>query len=270
MKRKSAIIPIRMNDKIPQVLIIRNAANNKWIIPKGTIDAPLNPYISATKEAYEEAGVLGRPHPVMVGTYYRNNQEIPTYILEVDVELKNYEEDKRKRKWCGAEELPKYIVEKDLLEILTIGIKVHENHSYYFKYAVSTFCYEKKLTYSKITRKKASIHFKLDEGNVQKVYVYRHGSTLDFVAPSKVKFKNLKEVPGDMAADFLYENSEQKIGFWCIEKFEEEFYITRMYNIELKVLSCDFFFNILYSLATQCYDFEKELKGKKQKESLKP
>ncbi len=264
MKRKSAIIPIRMHNEVPQVLIIRNAANNKWIIPKGTIDAPLNPYVSAIKEAYEEAGVLGRPHPVMVGTYFRNNQEIPTYILDVDVELKSYEEDKRDRRWCTEGELPTYIVEEDLLEILIIGLKIYKSRGYYFKYVVATFCHESKLNYSKITKKKASIYFELADKNIQKVYIYRYGSTLEFVAPSKVKFKELKEVPHDMAAQFLYENSEKKIGFWCIEKFEEEFYFTRMYNIELKVLSCDFFLNILSSLATQCYGFEKELKNKQK------
>ena len=262
MKNKSAIIPIRVYKETPQVLIIRNAANNKWIIPKGTIDAPLNPYVSAVKEAYEEAGVLGRPHPVMVGTYFRNNQEIPTYILDVDVELKSYEEDERGRRWCTEEELPAYIVEEDLLDILIIGLKIHKSRGYYFKYVIATFCHENELDYSKITKKKASIYFKLKDDTIQKVYIYRYGSTLEFVAPSRVKFKKLAEVPDRMAAQFLYENSEKKIGFWCIEKFEEEFYFTRMYNIELKVLSGDFFLNILSSLATQCCNFGQELENK--------
>jgi 8-oxo-dGTP pyrophosphatase MutT (NUDIX family) len=93
MKNKSAIIPYRHVDNELQILLIKNLDNTKWVIPKGTIEKPLKPSISATKEAYEEAGVLGIPHPILVGTYYKNNQNVPTYLLEVIVELSNYEED---------------------------------------------------------------------------------------------------------------------------------------------------------------------------------
>ena len=72
MKNKSAIIPYRFKGDHLEILLIKNSDNTKWIIPKGTIEKPLKPSVSATKEAYEEAGVLGIPHPILVGTYHKN------------------------------------------------------------------------------------------------------------------------------------------------------------------------------------------------------
>src|SRR3712207_569082 len=88
--KKSAIIPYRQGSRGLEILLVtRTSASDKWVIPKGKIEAPLKPHISATKEAFEEAGVLGRPHPIRVGNFYDNssNEPIPTFLLEVEVEL---------------------------------------------------------------------------------------------------------------------------------------------------------------------------------------
>jgi len=122
MKEKSAIIPYRIVDNQLEILLVKNSSNTKWVIPKGSIEESLKPAISATKEAYEEAGVLGVPIPILVGTYNKNGQEVPTYLLNVLVELEHYEEDsKRKRSWHKLKELDESICDKDLLELTKVA-----------------------------------------------------------------------------------------------------------------------------------------------------
>ena len=110
MKCKSAIIPYKFVDGQLEISLIKNSSNTKWVIPKGTIEESLRPAVSATKEAYEEAGVLGIPSPVLVGTYNKNGQEVPTYLLKVLVELEHYE---RERTWHKLDRL-KSICDNDL------------------------------------------------------------------------------------------------------------------------------------------------------------
>jgi len=125
MKEKSAIIPYRYIDKELEILLIKNTDNTKWVIPKGTVEKSLVPSISATKEAYEEAGVLGIPHPILVGTYNKNGQEVPTYLLEVLVELEKYQEvSNRDRSWHKIDELTESIVDTDLLKLTKLGAKI--------------------------------------------------------------------------------------------------------------------------------------------------
>lgn len=263
MKTKSAIIPFR-NRKHLEVLLVRNSMDTKWVIPKGTIEYPLLPHISATKEAYEEAGVLGKPHPIMVGTYHKNNQEVPTFLLEVDVELRHYDEEAiRRRQWVRPSEIETYLEDADLIKIVKRGIKCLKKNGTYFKYLLKTFCNQLKITHSKISNKEAILHYELASGYKNEVHILRYKSTLEISVYSSLKFRLLEQVPQQMATNFLLENSENKIGFWCIEKDNKGYHISRMYNGELHTLDANFFKNILESLVNRCDFFEQEFKKAK-------
>lgn len=258
MNPKSAIVPYRHVDGKIEVLLIRNNTNTKWIIPKGTIEVPLASHISATNEAYEEAGVLGTTHPIIIGKYYRNNQWIPAYILEVNLELKDYEEQgKRNRQWINPDEIETYVSDINLIELIEIGIKCIQKNSYYFKYAIQTFCYQNQYELLSINKKEARIKI-FEQTLIKEVLIARRKSTLEFSIPSTISYANLSEVPGPLASRLLLENADNSIGFWCLQNIENQLKVACMHNEELKLLNSVFFKKIIGLLADKCASFEKE------------
>ncbi len=257
MKDKSAIIPIKTVDGKQEVLLIRNYTDTRWVIPKGTIEFPLPAYVSATKEAYEEAGVLGRAHPFQIGSYFRNKQLVPTYILEVDVELKSYEEQKRKRIWVKPENIDDYIVDEDLNTIVKRSLKILSKRGSYFKYALLSFCQEKNIPLEFIDKRKAVVQYPIDENDIVDIVISRSGSNIEFVVHSKIIFNAINKIPEGLAANFLMANSKSKLGFWCINKIEDKFCFSIEYNIGLRLLSCEYFVEILMNLALKCQTIEE-------------
>ena len=259
MKKKSAIIPYRYTDGELEILLIKNSSNTKWVIPKGTIEKPLQPSISATKEAYEEAGVLGTPHPIEVGTYRKNGQEVPTYLLEVSVELDHYDEDsKRERAWHKKNEIDEFIVDKDLQKLLHLAAKVITKNGYYFKYAIQTFCDETNIKLIDISKKKACVEYQYTEKDSYKVEIIRTKKTLAFSIKDKMIFEETDKVPQNFQTNALLLNAESKMGYWSLAKGETGYSFTRMYNEELRVLNCQLFSKILKSLVESCACFREE------------
>ncbi len=261
MKNKSAIIPFRKRKKGTEILLIKNVFGNKWVIPKGTIDAPLQALLSATKEAYEEAGVLGRPHPIMVGKYHKNNQMVPTYLLEVDVELKDYvEANKRERIWVKASDVANYVFEKDLLLILQNGINSIEKNGHYFYYAIKTFCKNENIQLISFDNKKAKIAFHVGNENFKRIVIRREKTNVEFSIDSQIVFSELKEIPRKINTNLLLENAVHDIGYWCIKQRKKSFSISRIHSVELKLLFEAYFINILKILTQKCIDFENDFR----------
>ena len=263
MKKKSAIIPYRFTDGELEILLIKNSSNTKWVIPKGTIEKPLQPSISATKEAYEEAGVLGRPHPIEVGTYRKNGQEVPTYLLEVSVELDHYDEDtKRERAWHKRNEINESIVDNDLQKLLSLAVKVITKNGYYFKYAIKTFCNENNISLIDISKKKACVEYQYTAEDFYKVEIIRTKRTLAFSIKDKMVFEETNSVPQNFQTNALLLNAESKMGYWSLVNAESGYRFTRMYNEELRVLNCQLFSKILKSLVESCACFREEKEPK--------
>jgi len=261
MKHKSAIIPYRYIDGELQILLIKNSDNTKWVIPKGTIEKPLAPSISATKEAYEEAGVLGIPHPILVGTYYKNNQDVPTYLLEVIIELMNYEEDdKRNRAWHNIKELNEFIVDDDLLSLIKLGSKIIRKNGYYFKYAMQSFCDDMGTNLVKITKKRAIIAHTFDGVSDFKISIKRKKTFLYFSLKSKFIYKSLNEIPKELMSKVMLDNTISKMGYWSLKKVKTGFVFQRMFNEELKVLSSESLHNILKYLIESYISIEELIK----------
>ncbi len=256
-KRKAAIIPYRFSNlQTLEVLLIRNLRDTKWVIPKGTIDFPLQPQVAATKEAYEEAGVLGRHLPICVGSYYKNQQEVPTYLLEVDVTLNKYKEQAfRERKWLAIKDLDSHIMDEDLLIIVKKGIKSVTKNKAYFKFAIRTFCSELGLQYEIKNKKEVLIAIPSYSNTPQIISIKRHGSKVEFLAATKLLFNALNAIPGNLSAKLLVENAQPIIGFWCVRRSKEKFVFARTYNSNLKLLTTDFFNTIIKQLAKQCATF---------------
>lgn len=265
MKRKSAIIPYRKTKDKLEILLVKNMQNTKWVIPKGTIEPPLPPHISATKEAYEEAGVLGKPHPIIVGFYFKNNQMVPAFLLEVDLELRDYDEKgERKRVWIKENEIAEYVKDKDLIHLLGESVKCINKKGHYFKYAVKTFCADNDFQYDEVSGHRSIIQIETDKGKKQRVFITRHKSVLEVVVHSKIKFKSIKDIPVSLAIRTLEENAENKIGFWSLSEMENHYNLSRMHNAQLDLMYSERFATILKALVNQCVRFEESIKKVKK------
>ena len=255
IRQKSAIIPYRFNEqgKI-ELLLVRNILDTKWVIPKGTIAHPLSSLLSATKEAFEEAGVLGRPLPIVVGRYRKNEQEVPAFLLEVEIELAHYEEEtQRRRHWVGIEQIDEYVLEEDLRRILHLGKKIASKRGQYFKYALITFAEINGFELEMITKKNAVLV--VDNGGIpQRVHISRSKSTVEFVVFTQRFFQNKEDVPDELAVQFLIENSEKFPGFWALKEHAEtgNYTFSRIHDQELFTLDEISFGHIVNSLIEKC------------------
>ena len=92
------------------ILLVSKKRSKKWGIPKGKVSASLSFGETAAKEAFEEAGAIGRVSPNSVGMF-RAKKTTPTpkivevwvYLLEVDEMLSNWlEKEKRQTRWVSC------------------------------------------------------------------------------------------------------------------------------------------------------------------------
>ena len=262
MKYKSAIIPYRFVNGQLELLLIKNSSDTKWVIPKGSIEESLRPSISATKEAYEEAGVLGIPSPILVGTYNKNGQEVPTYLLKVLVELEHYEEgSERERSWHKVAELNDSIVDNDLLKLTKLAAKVITKNGYYFKYAIKTFCHNRNLALEKISKKEAKVIFSRKEKGTFEIAISRKKSFLYFSLNSDFIFKTIDDVPKKLMRNLLLDNVTSKMGYWGLKDMEIGFVFSRMYNEELHILNSASLETVLNLLVEKTISMTKELKA---------
>ena len=254
--KKSAIIPYRIGKAGLEILLVTKSTSDEWVIPKGKIESPLKPLISAAKEAFEEAGVLGRPHPIRVGSFHDNSssEPIPTFLLEVEVEIEEkdwLEKNKRSRLWIDADDYAKHIKADDLLAVVKRGVRCLRSDGAYFKRAVKTFCEEHELELEEIDEDHAELIFVVPADRKKRVYLARYDSTVEFSLLGSTVFDEEEELPGEFSTSLLQRNARKKIGFWCIDKIKGKFVHSFMHNAELKLLDGQQFFNIISGLIAE-------------------
>jgi 8-oxo-dGTP pyrophosphatase MutT (NUDIX family) len=65
-----AALPYRANDKSQlEIMLVTSRGTRRWIIPKGWPKRGKSPYDTAAKEAFEEAGVVGKVSKRPIGSY---------------------------------------------------------------------------------------------------------------------------------------------------------------------------------------------------------
>jgi 8-oxo-dGTP pyrophosphatase MutT (NUDIX family) len=101
------------NDEL-RILLVSRKRSKDWGIPKGNVEPYLTFAESAAKEAFEEAGVLGRISPYPVGVFRARKRlpdsrsrrivEVWIYLLEVAEALSDWPEKRERRiKWVSCE-----------------------------------------------------------------------------------------------------------------------------------------------------------------------
>lgn len=106
---QSSVIPYRIHEGRPEIMVISSRKGKHWIVPKGIVEPDLSPEDSAAKEASEEAGVEGKASGVSIGRYtyekWGGTCTVDVYPMEVTRVLPEEEwlENFRDREWVSPE-----------------------------------------------------------------------------------------------------------------------------------------------------------------------
>ena len=133
-----AALCYRRSKKGAKVLLITSRGTGRWIIPKGWPMKEASSWKTAEQEAYEEAGIVGKPGREPVGSFRsykdldsgeRLRTEVVVYPVKVSDQKKLYPEaGQRKLKWLPIEEaaeqcddngLAKFLRQSDVKELLS-------------------------------------------------------------------------------------------------------------------------------------------------------
>lgn len=127
--RQYGALPWRIKRKgILQVLLVTSRRRGRWILPKGWRVKGRSPAQSAAREAFEEAGVIGRPGPEPIGSYSYvkvhddgsvEPRTVTLFGLHVQGTLLNWPEmAQRKRGWWPLGEAVDLVAEPELARLL--------------------------------------------------------------------------------------------------------------------------------------------------------
>ena len=123
-----AAFPLKTELGRPQVLLVTSRETRRWILPKGRPEKKLRPYDVASKEAYEEAGVVGKITAKSMGSFpsfkrLENGDEIQTlvrvYRLDVTAQYDDWpERSQRQRQWVDVDQAASLVGEVGLTAFL--------------------------------------------------------------------------------------------------------------------------------------------------------
>jgi len=128
VRTQYAALPIAVKDGQPQVLLVTSRETRRWVIPKGWPEKNLKASELAAREAFEEAGVLGKIRKQPLGSYRYDKRltakktvrcEVDVFLLDVERELDEWpEKGQRERRWMTPSEAAHLVSEMSLAEIL--------------------------------------------------------------------------------------------------------------------------------------------------------
>lgn len=111
-----------------EILIITSRETRRWVIPKGWPIKGMSSAKSAAREAFEEAGVIGKIRKGPIGAYaydkrLRNGRlqhvRVAVFGLQVDTESDVFPEaGQREKLWVSPIEAARYVDEPELMVLL--------------------------------------------------------------------------------------------------------------------------------------------------------
>lgn len=111
-----------------QILLVTSRGTRRWIVPKGWPMEGKTPAESAQKEAWEEAGVTGKPDGTCLGVYsYAKDvgsmDDLPClamlYPIAVTSLARKYpEQGQRRRRWMSRKRAAKMVSERELARLI--------------------------------------------------------------------------------------------------------------------------------------------------------
>ncbi len=113
-------------DKI-QILVIKTRSGKNWIIPKGWPVDQATPAEAAAKEAFEEAGVVGKITANCLGIFSNtkelDGQDLPCMVAVFGLKVKRIhaiypERGQRKRKWLSRKKAAAIVDNLELSQLI--------------------------------------------------------------------------------------------------------------------------------------------------------
>jgi len=128
VRTQFAALCYRMNHGHPEVLLITSRGSRRWIVPKGWPIENMTPAQGAQQEAWEEAGVKGRPIERCIGLFsypkvVGQDETLPCIAMVYPVKVKSLANDypeshQRRRKWFTRKKAAARIAEPELAHIV--------------------------------------------------------------------------------------------------------------------------------------------------------
>ncbi|MCE9606775.1 MAG: NUDIX hydrolase [Planctomycetia bacterium] len=102
-------IPYRIAGGRVEVCIVTTVRKQRWVFPKGYVEDGETEAEAALKEAFEEAGLIGRIAGNSVGSYERRKLglicRVACYLMQVEECQRAWDESSvRRRRWVPASE----------------------------------------------------------------------------------------------------------------------------------------------------------------------
>jgi 8-oxo-dGTP pyrophosphatase MutT (NUDIX family) len=123
-----AALPYRReSDGRLYLFLVTSRETRRWVIPKGWPIRGLKPHDSAAREAFEEAGLVGRVRKRRLGRYAYEKRleqgvvtcEVEVFPLEVKRQTKRFpERGQREGRWMEPEEAAALVREPDLADLI--------------------------------------------------------------------------------------------------------------------------------------------------------
>ena len=118
-----------------EVLLITSLNSKRWILPKGWPEPELGPAENAAREAFEEAGVMGKIGAQPIGSYHYLKEKkdgggmpcsVDVFTLAVTKQLDDWpEKNVRELHWCPIEQAIAKVAEPGLRQLLKAFRKQH-------------------------------------------------------------------------------------------------------------------------------------------------
>lgn len=91
-----------------EVLLVTTTRGRRWTFPKGNVPLGISPKTAASREAFEEAGLLGRIGDAIGSYSYRKDglwRDVTLFPMQVTLALPLWPEAfKRERRWMSVED----------------------------------------------------------------------------------------------------------------------------------------------------------------------
>ena len=119
---QSAVVPFRLREGAPEIVLITSRKKRRWVVPKGVKELDLSPEESAAKEALEEAGIEGTVLSGAIGTYEYDKWggvcRVEVFAMSVENVHDAWLESYRDREWLSVEEASGRVEEPELKRMI--------------------------------------------------------------------------------------------------------------------------------------------------------
>jgi 8-oxo-dGTP pyrophosphatase MutT (NUDIX family) len=130
-----AALPYRATGSKLEIMLVTSRGTRRWIIPKGWPERGLPPHETAAKEAFEEAGILGKvskrslgsyPYDKLLGKGQTASCRVQVFAVRVTRQHNHWpEKGQRQTRWYPPAEAVRSIRDPHLRRIIRIFAKRH-------------------------------------------------------------------------------------------------------------------------------------------------